>query len=155
MKSICSGLLLCSLILAGCTESPSPENAAGNSADSSNGTGTGSTATPVAVTTVSLRAGAGFTFNNQVPLTLQVELNALANEDTLVNICLPLARGNIDRSNCLLRTRLNAAGQLDTQLDLAAHHHQLYLEVWQRSNLAQPLVYHWDTSQGNHWLIQE
>ncbi|WP_086479245.1 hypothetical protein [Oceanospirillum sanctuarii] len=154
MKTYLALLILGCLNLIACTEPPPADDAAAGSNNSS-GNGISVNAEPtVSVSTAELIADQGFTFDSQYDLTVQVDLPALAEESTIVNICHPTSAGAIDRNNCVSRAALSN-GRLDLVLNMAAHQQALVMEIWQRSDMRQPTSYSWSVGEGTVWQVQD
>lgn len=158
MKNIYIGLISLLLLASGCTESvPNKKNTvnAGNESNIANtDTVNGDNQNLSSIKTAELNAQPSFIFSNQSQLTLQVNLPSLVNEQALLNLCIPLESGLIDRRKCIVQTTLNE-GRLSIDLDLAAHHNALILELRKRSDLNNTLIYQWFREQGTIWQVSE
>lgn len=158
MKTYLALLILGCLNLIACTEPPPADDAAaGTNNSSNNGSGnsiSGNAEPTVSVSTAELIADQGFGFDSQYDLTIQVDLPALATESTIVNICHPTSAGAIDRNNCVSRAALSS-GRLDLVLNMAAHQQALVMEIWQRSDMTQPMSYSWSVAEGTVWQVQD
>jgi len=144
-------VILC-LNLIACIEPPPAQNQAASGSTAPLSRGEVPSVLPT-VSTVELIADQGFTFESQFELTVQVDLPALAGKSAVVNICHPKPDAVIDRNKCVTRSTLTH-GRLELMLNMAAHQQALVLEVWQRSNMNQPLTYRWAAADGTLWQIE-
>ncbi len=128
------------------SDSSSQQNTTSNQVEES----TPETSTPEATTM--LVTSEDFTLETTAKLSVDVTIKALDGERAYVNICHTNGDGNIDYSNCLVKTPLTN-GEYTSDVTIGNEVQVLAMQVWRYSETDEPINFLWQRSNGLLWSI--